>query len=831
MATPTTIVISDATAAAEALRKQCKRAFFKSRDLEGAQAVVTAAREQGYPSKDYVNIGNENGKTALMYASQLSNSAELVEYLLNLGADPNATTNRGHSPVMFAAGKGRVAALKLLLAAGGTAKIRVVTGDTPVSLSKDKLPSDAHQLLIEDEANNPLEWQDFTSNPIALRAQQAHTLTCRHCREKAGLGPRVKTKADPVTLPHRSVPELQELVLTLLNAMPTQQKAEHHEKAESDGDSEDEEEDEEDGEATAAGEVATRQGDDNKTTSTHSQPACIKQVSQWVCETIATVFEGDGAVRRQCFHDLPLCFRAIEVQAPDPGVALHILLAACSRRLVLTILDKAGVYYKKAVNMLKMIQKCIKTLVSDTQTLCQHIPDIVDWALDNLVTMADPTLATLLLENMLLAVRAEQCQATTRSSTLYATVLEDTPRLLRRMISLSNPGEVVRFVNTLSDIFRDNVIETSPALQERLDSVVASSLRLIVASGHYPVAESMVDKWDMHACDTNKALPLQCQYRQLVVDEMLTPAVHVVTQLHEAFSPVKEASSNGDIDPAARFTDWLEQLTKVSASSILKLVDRWSLTLSPLCAEAIETMLCGKLLQHGDLTEAAEYAQGRYYLECLVELTGSSVEVLLQADAIREVTLAEDALRLPEDVVVTMVSTVQDLQDTRASMQGLVASGLCMIGIDTEWRSPRPCCAIVQIAVCNSVWILDCLPALNDPVYASELDSLLTWIFKLPSPHTRIGFAFEEDVRHLHLLAPSSSLNHLKQVHDVQASAGRALGLKRPGLTTVCRQLLDKPLNKSNQTSNWERRPLRQDQLDYASVDAWCLLKLYACLQ
>jgi hypothetical protein len=163
-------------------------------------------------------------------------------------------------------------------------------------------------------------------------------------------------------------------------------------------------------------------------------------------------------------------------------------------------------------------------------------------------------------------------------------------------------------------------------------------------------------------------------------------------------------------------------------------------------------------------------------------------------------------------------------------------------------RSPRPCCAIVQIAVLDTVWILDCLPALENVAYSTQvavcqyqdtisltlvslqLDVVLAWVFSLPSPHARVGFAFSEDVRHLQPLVPTLSASQLKHVVDVQLIAGSALGLKRPGLTTVCRHMLTRPLNKSNQTSNWERRPLRPDQLAYASVDAWCLLQLYALL-
>lgn len=53
---------------------------------------------------DFVNIGNENNKTALMFASQLKNAHELVRFLLSHGADPNASTVRGHTAVVFASG-------------------------------------------------------------------------------------------------------------------------------------------------------------------------------------------------------------------------------------------------------------------------------------------------------------------------------------------------------------------------------------------------------------------------------------------------------------------------------------------------------------------------------------------------------------------------------------------------------------------------------------------------------------------------------------------------------------------------------------------------------
>ena len=53
---------------------------------------------------DFINLGNRNKKTALMFASQLKRGEELVAYLLSQGADPNVSTRRGHTAIVYAAG-------------------------------------------------------------------------------------------------------------------------------------------------------------------------------------------------------------------------------------------------------------------------------------------------------------------------------------------------------------------------------------------------------------------------------------------------------------------------------------------------------------------------------------------------------------------------------------------------------------------------------------------------------------------------------------------------------------------------------------------------------
>lgn len=50
---------------------------------------------------------------------------------------------------------------------------------------------------------------------------------------------------------------------------------------------------------------------------------------------------------------------------------------------------------------------------------------------------------------------------------------------------------------------------------------------------------------------------------------------------------------------------------------------------------------------------------------------------------------------------------------------------------------------------------------------------------------------------------------------------------KGPSLSTLVHQSLGSPLDKSDQFSNWEKRPLRESQLIYAALDAYCLLEVY----
>jgi ribonuclease D len=50
--------------------------------------------------------------------------------------------------------------------------------------------------------------------------------------------------------------------------------------------------------------------------------------------------------------------------------------------------------------------------------------------------------------------------------------------------------------------------------------------------------------------------------------------------------------------------------------------------------------------------------------------------------------------------------------------------------------------------------------------------------------------------------------------------------VKERGLSELVRLCFGKPLNKAEQISNWEKRPLRKSQIYYAALDAFCVLEV-----
>eukprot|EP00441_Pelagodinium_beii_P034841 CAMPEP_0197643014 /NCGR_PEP_ID=MMETSP1338-20131121/16492_1 /TAXON_ID=43686 ORGANISM="Pelagodinium beii, Strain RCC1491" /NCGR_SAMPLE_ID=MMETSP1338 /ASSEMBLY_ACC=CAM_ASM_000754 /LENGTH=692 /DNA_ID=CAMNT_0043216223 /DNA_START=180 /DNA_END=2258 /DNA_ORIENTATION=+ len=178
----------DAVASPEAAGKWLRKASAQQKQEGSVEAISSfLSKLDADLVRKALGQGNSNGKAPLHFASQLrgdDGGLELVELFLRYGADVNVATRRGHTPLIFAAGRGHNGVVQLLLSQGANPRVVVVTGDTPVSMGRTRLDPQTFAMLEAAEKSFDGPWLDNRNKSDALQAQAEHMKTCPHCRRK-----------------------------------------------------------------------------------------------------------------------------------------------------------------------------------------------------------------------------------------------------------------------------------------------------------------------------------------------------------------------------------------------------------------------------------------------------------------------------------------------------------------------------------------------------------------------------------------------------------------------------------------------------------------------
>ncbi|CAF3693565.1 unnamed protein product [Adineta steineri] len=177
------------------------------------------------------------------------------------------------------------------------------------------------------------------------------------------------------------------------------------------------------------------------------------------------------------------------------------------------------------------------------------------------------------------------------------------------------------------------------------------------------------------------------------------------------------------------------------------------------------------------------------------------------------------------------------------------------IGFDCEWKpmfdnspSSQQRISIMQIAFSNEIFLLDMLyffstcdnqtiqQRLANRLFDDDHVTILCYGFKADASMLISSFPIFDRV-----LSSGKTLLDMSLVQSDLMLSQRDIfpynitnnntPSKEKGLSELVRLCFGKGLNKSEQCSNWNKRPLRTAQIQYAALDAYCLLDIYSFLR
>ncbi|XP_053817975.1 exonuclease mut-7 homolog isoform X3 [Vidua chalybeata] len=278
----------------------------------------------------------------------------------------------------------------------------------------------------------------------------------------------------------------------------------------------------------------------------------------------------------------------------------------------------------------------------------------------------------------------------------------------------------------------------------------------------------------------------------------------------------------------------------------------------------LQEQLVQSLLRHCDARGAARWAQRCCVPpEMLPQAVAEELQKLHIQDRVEEVTKAgnyeasrkKDYYQLP--IPRENIHFLQTWEEMLQCWEKVLQPGQ-VVGVDMEWKPSfgmvgKPRVALLQLALKDEVFLLDLPQLLEQAEAEGEKEKLPHFIQMLYSDATitKLGYGMSGDLSSLaatcsalkdtekqmqgvvDLLAVDKQLQWGKDSRKVDGlspeHSHKERGVRQPekGLSLLVQHVLGKPLDKTEQLSNWEKRPLREEQILYAASDAYCLLEIY----
>lgn len=140
--------------------------------FEVAKYLIAEGADINYKRQLKVRSEPSKGQTALWWAAN-HNAVEMVELLIEKGAEINTSDIYGSTPVTVAAGSGSLEALKLLIDNWADIKAKIYDNRSAINLAANEGHAEVVELLIKSGAN-PDYFGNYGTTPLMIAAQNGN---------------------------------------------------------------------------------------------------------------------------------------------------------------------------------------------------------------------------------------------------------------------------------------------------------------------------------------------------------------------------------------------------------------------------------------------------------------------------------------------------------------------------------------------------------------------------------------------------------------------------------------------------------------------------------